>query len=86
MVPVHIWAEFTSELLTPMCDLDCKDLDFAPYPPPHNGKHLCQVISKSVYACRNFAPDKCFSMTSKCDLDLCPRDASHNGVHFYEVS
>jgi hypothetical protein len=55
-----------------MCDLDlgCRDLNFVRDTPPHNGEHLCQVILKSLYACGSFAPDKRFSMSSKCDLDL----------------
>jgi hypothetical protein len=38
--------------------------------PPHIGKHLFQVTLKSLNACRSFGLDKCFSMISKCDLDL----------------
>jgi hypothetical protein len=58
--------------LTPMCDLDLRrrDLNFACDIQPHNSEHLCQVILKSLFACRSFALDKRFSMTSKCDLDL----------------
>jgi hypothetical protein len=56
--------------------------------------YICaKFILKSLNACRSFAPDKCFSMTSKCDLDLWPRDLVHvrntssdSGEHFYEVS
>jgi hypothetical protein len=60
--------------------------------PPHHGEHLCLIILKSLYAYRSFAQDKRFSMTSKCDLDLWPRDLVHvrdtpvSGEHFYEVS
>jgi hypothetical protein len=53
-----------------MCDLDRRDLYFIRNTLPYNGEHLCQVILKSLNACRSFAPDKRFSMTSKCDLDL----------------
>jgi hypothetical protein len=83
---IFIWT------LTPMWDLGHRDQNFACHTRPHNGEHLCQVILKSLYACRSFAPDKHFSI-SKCDLDLWPRDlvhvrdtASHSDEHFYEVS
>jgi hypothetical protein len=82
---IFIWT------LTPMCDLDHgrRDLYFACGIPTHSGEHLCQIILKSLYACRSFAPDKLFTMTSKLDLDLWPRDlvhaqdtASHSVEHF----
>lgn len=49
-------------LLTLMCDLDLchKALNFARYTPPHNGKHVCQFILKTLNACRMFAPGKYF--------------------------
>jgi hypothetical protein len=70
MVPIHIHIFMLT--LTPMCDHDlgCRDKNFAHDTPPHNSEHLCQVILKSLYACRSFALDKRFSMTSKCYLDL----------------
>jgi hypothetical protein len=45
-----------------MCDLDLgyKDLNYSRNTPSYNGEHLCQIILKSVYACRMFAPDKRF--------------------------
>jgi hypothetical protein len=37
---------------------------------PYNCEHFCKVMLKSLYACRTFAPDKRFAMTSEYDLDL----------------
>jgi hypothetical protein len=75
-------------------DLGCKGLNFVRNTAPHNGEHwMCQVILKSLIACRSFAPNKRFSVTSMCDLDLWPgvlvhvrETASDSGEHFYEIS
>jgi hypothetical protein len=32
-------------------------------------KKVCQIILKSLYACRSFALDKSFSITLECELD-----------------
>jgi hypothetical protein len=60
--------------------------------PPYNDEDLCHVLLKSFYYSRSFAPDKRFSMTSKCDLDIWPRDliyvqntASYGGEHLYKL-
>jgi hypothetical protein len=92
MVRINIFVFFIWTL-TPMCDLDFsrRDQYFASDTPPHNGEPLCQVILKYLYACRSFAPDKRFSMTSK--FDLWPADliyahdtASSSDETLYEVS
>jgi hypothetical protein len=48
--------------LTYMCNLDLchRDLNFAHDTLPYNGEYLCQVMLKSLYACRGFAPEKRF--------------------------
>jgi hypothetical protein len=77
----------------PYVYLGCRDLNFTRDTPPHNSENLCQVILKSLYAYRNFALNKRFSMTSKSDIDLWPRGlvdahnmASYFGEYLYEVS
>jgi hypothetical protein len=77
-----------------MLDIDHTDLDIAHFTLFHNhGEHLCQVKLKSVYACISFAPVLLFQMTSKCYLDLSPRElvhahdtVPHSGQQFCEVS
>lgn len=61
--------------------------------PPHCGAHLYKVeLKPHDTCCRNIAPDKRFSLTAKCGLDLLPRDqgykrntTDHNGKNFYQV-
>jgi hypothetical protein len=57
---IIISSDFLIWSLTPLCDL----LNFACATPPHKSEQLCQVILKSLYACKSFAPDKRCSMTS----------------------
>ena len=80
--------------LTPKCDLDLcrRDLNFSRDTPPYCGEHLCQVILKSLYACRSYAPDTGFWATPKCDLDLWAADLNvahdtqpNQGVHIYQI-
>jgi hypothetical protein len=61
MVQIHIFIFFITTL-TPMCDLDLEILHATLR--AHHSEQLCQVILKSLYACRSFALDKRFSMTS----------------------
>ena len=80
--------------LTSKCDLDLcrRDLNFPRDTPPYYGEHLCQVISKSLYACRSYTPDTGFGATPKCDLDLWMADlnVAHDTqpgqvVHIYQI-
>ena len=68
----HYTYSYSIRVLTPVFDLDLgrRNLNLQGDTPSYNSEHFCQVILKSLYACRSFAPDTRFSTTSKCDLDL----------------
>jgi hypothetical protein len=72
-----------------MCDLDLgrRDLNFMCDSQSYNDEHLCRVILKLLYACRSFAPDKCFLMSSKCDLDwIMPIMVVNISIKYYKNS